>query len=75
MKKRKPYLSMTRRELLTHSLFVGASFVIGAGFVASPNAAWAIEAKHLKAETLAKLIRSEERRVGKECRSRWSPYH
>ena len=22
-----------------------------------------------------KLIRSEERRVGKECRSRWSPYH
>ena len=24
---------------------------------------------------LAKLCRSEERRVGKECRSRWSPYH
>src|SRR3989442_14748559 len=22
-----------------------------------------------------KMIRSEERRVGKECRSRWSPYH
>ena len=22
-----------------------------------------------------KYIRSEERRVGKECRSRWSPYH
>ena len=22
-----------------------------------------------------KFIRSEERRVGKECRSRWSPYH
>src|SRR6266550_9496062 len=22
-----------------------------------------------------KLPRSEERRVGKECRSRWSPYH
>ena len=21
------------------------------------------------------FIRSEERRVGKECRSRWSPYH
>src|SRR5256885_13399735 len=27
-------------------------------------------------ETLARSnIRSEERRVGKECRSRWSPYH
>ena len=23
----------------------------------------------------ASMIRSEERRVGKECRSRWSPYH
>ena len=22
-----------------------------------------------------KQMRSEERRVGKECRSRWSPYH
>ena len=21
------------------------------------------------------IYRSEERRVGKECRSRWSPYH
>ena len=30
-------------------------------------------------ETLEKMARalerSEERRVGKECRSRWSPYH
>ena len=24
---------------------------------------------------IAKIGRSEERRVGKECRSRWSPYH
>ena len=24
---------------------------------------------------LVLLTRSEERRVGKECRSRWSPYH
>ena len=23
----------------------------------------------------ANMKRSEERRVGKECRSRWSPYH
>ena len=23
----------------------------------------------------ARIARSEERRVGKECRSRWSPYH
>ena len=25
--------------------------------------------------SLCKYNRSEERRVGKECRSRWSPYH
>ena len=30
-------------------------------------------ALHWRAPVLA--IRSEERRVGKECRSRWSPYH
>ena len=24
---------------------------------------------------LCRFYRSEERRVGKECRSRWSPYH
>ena len=26
-------------------------------------------------QTLREMERSEERRVGKECRSRWSPYH
>src|SRR3989449_5873111 len=29
------------------------------------------DAVHAQAE----YLRSEERRVGKECRSRWSPYH
>ena len=28
-----------------------------------------------EAEVKAAQERSEERRVGKECRSRWSPYH
>src|SRR5436189_5951269 len=31
-----------------------------------------IRTNHKKA---SKIWRSEERRVGKECRSRWSPYH
>ena len=26
-------------------------------------------------ESERRVARSEERRVGKECRSRWSPYH
>ena len=33
--------------------------------------------KNLRAQEIAieNRLRSEERRVGKECRSRWSPYH
>jgi len=33
------------------------------------------EAGATAAQELAFTLRSEERRVGKECRSRWSPYH
>ena len=29
----------------------------------------------IAAEDTRRTRRSEERRVGKECRSRWSPYH
>ena len=33
--------------------------------------------QYLKKQTfpIKAVLRSEERRVGKECRSRWSPYH
>src|SRR5215475_16121672 len=42
--------------------------------------AWAIqtdvaERDQVEAMAGAAFVRSEERRVGKECRSRWSPYH
>ena len=37
--------------------------------VSSSKLAAAIDVSHRY------LLRSEERRVGKECRSRWSPYH
>ena len=63
---------------------VVAALVVGLGL---SGYAWAqrkdcgelkgeIEAK-IKANGVEKftLDRSEERRVGKECRSRWSPYH
>ena len=36
------------------------------------------EPKNLRKNTkdlISLYLRSEERRVGKECRSRWSPYH
>src|SRR5439155_8852071 len=34
-----------------------------------------VRAKVPKSKLSKKSPRSEERRVGKECRSRWSPYH
>ena len=34
-----------------------------------------LKEKIVSAGTMTTLERSEERRVGKECRSRWSPYH
>src|SRR5260221_12360759 len=44
------------------------------------RAFWKLEPDHIVGKLLHALIdygvsRSEERRVGKECRSRWSPYH
>ena len=36
---------------------------------------WAGQPIAIVAAETPELTRSEERRVGKECRSRWSPYH
>ena len=56
-----------------------------AGFVSRTDSGWKIDDfESSQAATTAtersvrfreRLLRSEERRVGKECRSRWSPYH
>lgn len=47
---------LTRRELLSRSVAAGASFVIGTGYVAGADAAWAMETAALKPETMATLI-------------------
>src|SRR2546422_2086290 len=48
-------------------------------FVPENTAALVAAAKQAKLKLGKKqtafFVRSEERRVGKECRSRWSPYH
>ena len=36
---------------------------------------WFESTRKLLRKVSHKQLRSEERRVGKECRSRWSPYH
>ena len=40
-----------------------------------PEAIKALPGYGWSAGTARNYVRSEERRVGKECRSRWSPYH
>src|SRR5256886_16868334 len=58
---------------------IGMSFQGGALFgsmTVGENVALPLR-EHTKLEesTIEIILRSEERRVGKECRSRWSPYH
>src|SRR3712207_9172648 len=36
---------------------------------------WVVLVEGIVVALFGLLLRSEERRVGKECRSRWSPYH
>lgn len=47
---------ISRRELLAGSVAACASLVVGAGFVAATDAAWALETKSLKPESMATLI-------------------
>lgn len=49
-------VGMTRRELLQRTTAVGAWFVLGNGFMAASNAAWATELTVLKPETFATLV-------------------
>ena len=54
-------------------LFVGPTEEIYEGQIVGESArAGDLPVNPTKAKN---LTRSEERRVGKECRSRWSPYH
>src|SRR3712207_2649812 len=55
---------------VTEQLFTDMKLALYVGFLLTIPVllyqAWAF---------VAPAVRSEERRVGKECRSRWSPYH
>src|SRR5256886_17375485 len=62
------YDVLTARLIEAHGFkgaFVGSS-VVNQALVGQPDQALV---------TVSEIIRSEERRVGKEGRSRWSPYH
>ena len=50
-------------------------FIIGAAALASVAYGAKKGYDGYRKHSDADQLRSEERRVGKECRSRWSPYH
>lgn len=56
MKSKNENRGLNRRELLSRSMAAGASLVVGAGYIASADAAWAMETEALKPETMATLI-------------------
>ena len=69
---------------LTYRLFMIATVGMLAGTVFLLASSREVDPKHRRGVYISALVtgiawyhynRSEERRVGKECRSRWSPYH
>ena len=47
---------LTRRQLLSRSLSAGALAVVGSGFIAAPNAAWAVEVTVITPDQMATLL-------------------
>ena len=63
------YGAITRRRVTGGRLVLYSRMAVFAVAVIAALLAWN------RGETILDAERSEERRVGKECRSRWSPYH
>src|SRR5687767_2336692 len=71
-------LQALRLNAAPYKLQIGSKLTKGLGAGADPSvgrqAALEDTEKLIEALDGADMVRSEERRVGKECRSRWSPY-
>ena len=67
------------RDMSIESLMpamLGMTVFFTASAVSPVIAPWETQARTLERLVSCPVaVRSEERRVGKECRSRWSPYH
>src|SRR3712207_9326718 len=63
------------RQALLNAKAKGLPVVVSMGSVAASGGYWVATAGDRIFAEPSTITRSEERRVGKECRSRWSPYH
>ena len=68
-------LRLAARLVLVGLLVPLPCWFVAQDVFADPEAAMQTLGDIAQAGTVFGYIRSEERRVGKECRSRWSPYH
>ena len=64
-----------KKRFKLYLLFVLLASLVLTAFVPQTAAGEMAEAVRPEKIDPALWDRSEERRVGKECRSRWSPYH
>ena len=66
-----------RTQILMNIANQAVGLVIGTGDMSELALGWATyNGDHMSMYGVnCSVLRSEERRVGKECRSRWSPYH
>src|SRR2546425_11841731 len=70
-----PYTTLFRSQSVSNSSVYAAGDAAASGPPLTPKAAHDAEVESTNLLEGNKRRRSEERRVGKECRSRWSPYH
>src|SRR5215212_11217407 len=70
-----PLFFFSSRRRHTRCLSDWSSDVCSSDLTLLTGAAESPADKQAVVEVLAASVRSEERRVGKECRSRWSPHH
>src|SRR5258706_16361045 len=68
-------LSVTGTDLEVELVASATVSVQQAGDITVPGRKLLEIVRALPEKSTVSLVRSEERRVGKECRSRWSPYH
>ena len=68
-------LSMINANLVGGGVATAAGIVAGMAFAYGGIAQFAAGLWEFRNGNTFGATRSEERRVGKECRSRWSPYH